>query len=102
MKTKLLTICLLLVTSQVFAENINNIPPWKNNHVKEIHEECMQFSDDLSYANKLRYCTCTTISTVETYTYKQVREKILKRIWTSDENFLKIASECFTLIKLWE
>ena len=39
MKTKLLTICLLLLTSQVFAESHKEVKPWPNEKLKGIEIE---------------------------------------------------------------
>tara|TARA_B100000989_G_scaffold107016_1_gene78455 strand:+ start:1515 stop:1796 length:282 start_codon:yes stop_codon:yes gene_type:complete len=87
MKTKLLTIFLLLVTSQVFA--------WSDAEYVTFFKGCMgNTPSNLSYKKQKIYCTCSTDLVSYTWTVKEVQKMVLINTFSKQKDFKKIVARC--------
>ncbi len=87
MKTKLLTICLLLVTSQVFG--------WSDAEVESLNEGCVDATpSDLSHAKKKRYCACSSDLSTYIWTVDEVIKMTENGTLSKQKDFNKIVKHC--------
>ena len=87
MKTKLLTICLFLFTSQVFA--------WSDAEYETFFKGCMgNTPSNLSYKKQKIYCTCSTDLVSYTWTVKEVQNMVFNNTFSKQKDFNKIVARC--------
>tara|TARA_Y100000590_G_C15351286_1_gene875284 strand:+ start:244 stop:549 length:306 start_codon:yes stop_codon:yes gene_type:complete len=86
-QTKLLTICLLLFTSQVFA--------WSDAEYEAFFGGCIDNTpSNLSYKKREIYCTCSTDLVSYTWTVKEVQKMVLNNTFAKQKDVIKITKRC--------
>ncbi len=86
MQIKLLTIFLLLFTSQVFA--------WTEGEKKLYYSGCAQYETNWTYKEQHGYCACHTELMVKRFTIDQVRKMTLNGTLSENKYFKQYVNHC--------
>lgn len=86
MRNKLFIICLLLVTSEIFA--------WTDADFKEMYDGCVETDSEISFKKTVAYCSCSVSLTTETFTVDQVQNMVNNETFSTHEEIHNITKYC--------
>ena len=87
MKTTFFTICLLLVTSQVFS--------WSDLDKKGWFTGCISKNiSSFNYKQQIKFCSCSVDMSSRTWSMKEISKRISNGTWAESDDHTAMVNKC--------